>query len=314
MILASLAIGAFALPNLLNKEQYGADAIDCLEFGLVSEDLIIKETYDTSCIDVEIYCNYKKYIPEVSVSGSTLYIDSVRKGVSFFADPTGLSCTVIVYVPQKKDFEDISIHETSGNITIHRPLSAKNEIKIESTSGDITSEKGLFADTVKVSSTSGDIDLYNIDADEFKCSCTSGDLKIKKFTGETGSLNSTSGDIKAESFASEYAQFKSTSGKIGVKNLDCDYFDASNTSGGIFLELENAPSATSEISCTSGDIDLYIPMRAKFSVDVNSSSGTFRDKFNNNRMTPRDSFHQDYNGGGALIKLHTSSGEISLDY
>ena len=314
ILLASLTAGVFALPNLLKKEEFGANAIDNLAFDLSSENLKIKETYDTSSIEVEIYCNYKKYIPEVSVSGSTLYIDSVRKGVSFFPDPTGLSCTVVVYLPQKKDFDEISIKATSGDINIERAISAKEEIKIEATSGDITSEKGLFADTVKLSATSGDIDLFNIDADEFKVTCTSGDIDVKKFTGESGSLHSTSGDVKADDFASEYANFKSTSGKISVKKLDCDYFDASNTSGGIFLELTNAPAATSEASCSSGDIDIFLPVRAKFSVEASCSSGTFRDKFNNNRMNPRDNYRMDYNGGGSTIKLRTTSGDITLDY
>lgn len=314
MLIASLSAGLFALPNLLKKEQFGATAIDSLAFDLSSEELQVKETYDTTSIEVEIYCNYKKHAPEVSVSGSTLYIDSVRKGLSFFQDPTGLTCTVIVYVPQKKDFDEISIKTSSGEIEIERPLSAKNEIQISASSGEIESTGGLFADTIKISASSGDIELFNVDADELKVNTSSGDISIRKFTGGTGSLNSTSGDIKASDFASEYAEFNSTSGTISVKKLDCDYFDAKNTSGGISLELESAPAASSSLECTSGDIDLYLPMRAKFSVDVSCSSGTFRDKFNNNRMNPRDNYRMDYNGGGSTIKVRTTSGDITLEY
>ena len=143
---------------------------------------------------------------------------------------------------------------------------------------------------------------------------TSGDCTVKKFTGETGSIHSTSGDLKIEDFASEYAMFKTTSGSINVRKLDCDYFDTNSTSGSITMELKNAPAATSSIECTSGDVDIYLPVRAKFSVEASCTSGTFRDKFNNNRMNPRNNYHQDYNGGGALIKLHTTSGDITLDY
>ena len=314
MLIASLSAGLFALPNLLKKEQFGANAIDSLAFDLSSEELQVKETYDATSIEVEIYCNYKKHAPEVSVSGSTLYIDSVRKGLSFFQDPTGLTCTVIVYVPQKKDFDEISIKTSSGEIEIERPLSAKNEIQISASSGEIESTGGLFADTIKISASSGDIELFNVDADELKVNTSSGDISIRKFTGGTGSLNSTSGDIKASDFASEYAEFNSTSGTISVKKLDCDYFDAKNTSGGISLELESAPAASSSLECTSGDIDLYLPMRAKFSVDVSCSSGIFRDKFNNNRMNPRDNYRMDYNGGGSTIKVRTTSGDITLEY
>lgn len=314
MLIASLSAGLFALPNLLKKEQFGATAIDSLAFDLSSEELQVKETYDTTSIEVEIYCNYKKHAPEVSVSGSTLYIDSVRKGLSFFQDPTGLTCTVIVYVPQKKDFEDISIHVSSGDVEILRPLSAKSTITIKASSGEIKSTKGLFADTLKVEASSGDIELYNIDADDFSVHTSSGEITVEKFTGGSGSLKASSGDIKAKNFASEYADFETTSGTIYIKELDCDYFDANSTSGNITLEFPHSPAATSSVNCTSGDVELYLPMRAKFSVDVSCTSGTFRDKFNNNRMNPRDSYKMDYNGGGPVIKVQTTSGDITLEY
>ena len=314
ILLASLAAGVFALPNLLKKEQFGAAAIDELSADLSWEDITIKETYDATAIEVEVYCNHKNYAPEVSVSGSELCIESSRRKTGFFTTPTGLSCTVIVYVPQKKDFDEVNIEVSSGEINVERILSAKSRIYLGSSSGDIESEKGLFADNVIVKTTSGDIELYNIDADDFKAESTSGDIEIKKFTGGTGSVKATSGEIKIEDFASEYAEFVSSSGSISVKKLDCDYFDAANTSGGVLLELKNAPIASSKVECTSGDIDIYVPMRAKFSVDASCSSGTFRDKFNNNRMTPRDIYHMDYNGGGSTIKLQTTSGDITLDY
>ena len=312
--LTLLSFGAFALPNLLSKEEYGAAALDNLDVSLSSENIIIKETSDTSSIEVEIYCNYKRFAPEVSVSGSTLYIESVKRGSGFFVDTTGYKCTVIVYVPPKKDFDEISINASSGDINIERAISAKSDITISVSSGDITSEKGLFADNIKVSASSGDIDLYNIDADDFKAETSSGDIEIRKFTGGTGKAHSTSGDIQINDFASEYADFKSTSGSISVKKLDCDYFDAQNTSGGISLELENAPIASSLASCSSGNIDLYMPMRAKFTIEASCTSGSFRDKFNNNRMNPRDHYKMDYNGGGALINLRTTSGNITLEY
>ena len=282
-----ITISAFALPNLLKKEEFGANAIDNLEVSLSWEDIRIKETYDTSSIEVEIYCNYKKYAPEASVSGSSLYIESTKSSFNFFSSPAGLSCTVVVYVPQKKDFD----------VEIQRPLSARNEISLTASSGDIDSNSGLFADTVKITASSGDVEIFNVDADDFKTHTSSGDITVKKVTGGTGSIEASSGTIKVDDFSTEYAEF-----------------DARNTSGGITLELTNAPAASSSAECSSGDIDIYLPMRAKFTVDASCSSGTFRDKFTNNRLNPREGYHMDYNGGGPSIKLRTSSGDITLEY
>ena len=83
IIFISLTTGLFALPNLLKKEDFGANAIDNIEVNLSWENIIVKETYDNSAIEVEIYSNYKKYSPEVYVSGYNLYIDSVKKNFSF---------------------------------------------------------------------------------------------------------------------------------------------------------------------------------------------------------------------------------------
>ena len=314
LLLASLTAGVFALPNLLKKEQFGANAIDNINAELSWENIKVKETYDSTSIEVETYCNSKKNAPEISVSGSTLNIETTNKGFNFFSSPAGFSCTVVIYVPQKKDFDEITLKTTSGDIEVERILSAKREIKISSTSGDINSDEGLFADTIKISSTSGDIELYNIDADEFSTEANSADVEIKKFTGGTGKVHTTSGDIKAEDFACEYADFKSASGSITIKKFDCDYFDVKNTSGGIELDIISAPAASSVIECTSGDVDLYLPMRSKFSVDVSCTSGTFRDKFTNNRVEPRSNYTQDYNGGGAVIKIRTTSGDVTLEY
>ena len=101
LLLTSLTAGVFALPNLLKKEEFGADAIDNISANLSWEDIKIKETYDATSIEVETYCNNKRRAPEISVSGSTLYIETTNNGFNFFSSPTGFSCTVIIYVPQK---------------------------------------------------------------------------------------------------------------------------------------------------------------------------------------------------------------------
>ncbi len=317
IIFISLTTGLFALPNLLKKEDFGANAIDNIEVNLSWENIIVKDTYDNSAIEVEIYSNYKKYSPEVSVSGSTLYIDSVKKNFAFIdiaKNPTGTKCTVILYVPQKKDFDEISIKTSSGEINVERALSAKSLITLHSSSGDISSSKGLFADELKVEASSGDIELYNVDADELSVRASSGDITVEKFTGGSGSLQASSGDIKSIDFASEYALFHTSSGSIYVKKFDCDYFDAESSSGNITLDFVNSPAASSSVNSTSGDVEIYLPMRAKFSMDVSCTSGIFRDKFNNNRMNPRDSYKMDYNGGGSTIKVRTTSGDITLEY
>lgn len=305
-LLLSLASSVFALPNLLDKQEVTESSIKNLNFGLAWENLEIQETYGNT-IDVEIYSNNRKASPRIKTSGSTLYIDST----SSFA--IGTRCTVIVYIPQHKNFNEIELKASSGEITVKTLLSAQ-KIFITTSSGEIYSEQGLYADTIKLRASSGDIEANNLDANDFTAETSSGEILIKQYTGSTGTLTATSGEIEVNGFAAEYTSFKTTSGEIEVKQLDCDYFDAKSTSGEIYLELINAPLAKSSATSTSGSINIILPKDASFEVASHSNSGTLKNKFTSNKFVPRDTYYEKINGGGPLLELSTTSGSIEVEY
>jgi hypothetical protein len=305
-LLVSLASSLFALPNLLEKKEVEEASIKNLVFGLSWENLEIQETYGNT-IDIEIYSNNRKASPRVKTSGSTLYIDSVS---SF---TFGTRCTVIVYIPQHKKFNEIELKASSGEINVTTLLSAQ-KIYITTSSGEITSEQGLYADTIKLRASSGDIEANNLDANDFTAETSSGEILIKQYTGSTGTLTATSGEIEVNGFAAEYTSFKTTSGEIEVKQLDCDYFDAKSTSGEIYLELINAPHAKSSATSTSGSINIVLPKEASFEVASHSNSGTLKNKFTSNKFVPRDTYYEKINGGGPLLELSTTSGSIEVEY
>ncbi len=306
ILLISLATSVFALPNLLEKKEVSEASVKNLNFGLAWENLEIQETYSNS-IDIEIYCNNRKAAPRVKASGSTLYIDT---NSSF---TIGTRCTVIVYIPQHKKFNEIELKASSGNIQVKSLLSAQ-KIYITASSGEISSTQGLYADTIKLRASSGDIEANNLDANDFTAETSSGEITIKDYTGSTGTLTATSGEIEVNGFAAEYTSFKTTSGEIEVRKLDCDYFDAKSSSGAIYLELINAPLAKSSVRSTSGSLDIIMPENASFEVSSHSNSGSFKNKFTNNKFVPRDTYHEKINGGGPLLELSTTSGSIELEY
>lgn len=305
-LLVSLASSVFALPNLLEKKEIAESSIKNLDFGLAWENLEIQETYGNT-IDVEIYSNNRKASPRVKTSGSTLYIDSAS---SF---TLGTRCTVIVYIPQHKNFNEIELKASSGEITVKTLLSAQ-KIFITTSSGEIYSEQGLYANTIKLRASSGDIEAHNLDANDFTAETSSGEILIKQYTGSTGILTATSGEIEVNGFAAEYTSFKTTSGEIDVKQLDCDYFDAKSTSGEISLELINAPLAKSSVTATSGSINIVLPKDSSFEVASHSNSGTLKNKFTSNKFVPRDTYYEKINGGGPLLELSTTSGSIEVEY
>ena len=311
-ILSIFAFGLFAAPNFLEKKDFDHSSIKNLDFDLSWENLEVKETFDTN-ITIEVYCNDKRYAPAIKASDSTISINSKQNNFNFFSWGTGTRCTLVVYIPQGKNFKDIDIQSSSGEQKYETELRAKY-IDLSASSGDIKSEKGLFADEIKIRVSSGEIYAKNLDADTLYVEASSGDIEINQYTGGTGSIKASSGEIEVDGFAVEYAKFETSSGEITVKNLDCDYFDFSSTSGEQYASLKNAPIAKSKMQASSGDITLIVPKNADFQVDVHSSSGTFKDGFSNNKFVPRETYHERINAGGPLIEINTSSGSIELDY
>lgn len=308
--LMALTLNLFATPNLIEKKDFESASIKNLYVELASENIEIFETA-ASDFGIEIYCNNKQYIPQVKVKDSTLSIIRQKQfNISLFRYSR---CDIKLFIPQEKNFNEIEIETSSAEIDINTDLIA-GKIKISSTSGEIESNSCLYADNIKIKSTSGDINVKNLDADDIAIESSSGEIELGSYTGGTGSLRTTSGEISCEAFAAEYANFDSNSGQITIKNLDCDYFDSETTSGAQYFVLKNAPIAKSNITSTSGSIDLTVPKSANFEIEVHSNSGSFKDGFSNNKFVPRQSFHEKINAGGAVINVSTTSGSIELDY
>ena len=308
--LMALTLNLFATPNLIEKKDFESASIKNLYVELASENIEIFETA-ASDFGIEIYCNNKQYIPQVKVKDSTLSIIRQKEfNISLFRYSR---CDIKLFIPQEKTFDEIKIESSSGEIKSETNLVA-DTIKISTTSAEIELGEGLFADDIKIRSTSGDIDIHILDADNISVESNSGEIEIDSYTGGTGTVKTTSGEITIDKFGAEYAKFQSTSGEITVKELDCDYFDASTTSGSQYYSLKVAPLAKSNITSSSGSIDLTVPKSADFEIEVHSNSGSFKDGFSNNKFVPRQTFHEKINAGGAVINVSTTSGSIELDY
>ena len=243
---------------------------------------------------METYCNKKKLAPEISVSDSALCINSSNRKFTLFY-PLNFSCTVVVYVPENFEFSEVFIKSTSGDTRFESDVSAKKEIRLNSTSGNILSEGGISSENVFMDATSGDIGVEKLNCTAGKVRTTSGRVKIGECTG-----------LKTEFYA--------TSGNISVKKFTGIGFDVKTTSGNINLELTGVPEKASSVECISGNINFSIPGKSKFSVTAFCTSGSFNDRFNGNRFTPHGNFTQHYNGGGTELKIRTSSGNINLNY
>ncbi len=291
--LASIACGIVfsgaifaAERNVVFRESWNTAEVHEISTDLSSEELEISPIYGDE-VTVEISSNNMRKTPEVSFGNGLLSIKSRQNVTSF----SGLRIKVKIFVP----------HGFAPDV-----------IYAETSSGDIDVDD-VSAGTFTVRTSSGSVEMEDVNVfGEFSVRTSSGSIDADGISASRIDLNSSSGKISVEDSECEFLYGKTSSGGISAKEILADSFELSSSSGGISLSLLTEPKAESEISSSSGKINLRIPRAAVFSVSVSTNSGNFSDRINGNSFRPRGEFHSDYNGGGAEIKLSSTSGGISL--
>ena len=345
------ATNLFSLPSVLGKTDYKSSAVSHLDFNLSWENLIIQKTNSSSNVLVEVYCNKRRFAPTVKLSGSTLLIESAPSKIHFFFYEKK-ECSVIVSIPEGKEFDkvniilssgdieqidqlyasQINIQTSSGNMENINNLNAKlidlqsssgemkhidqlkaSQISIKSSSGNQKEISRLQADSITVTASSGNIFVDQILTKDAKLTTTSGNINIQNLDCTQASLSASSGNIKVSDGLTKNITLKATSGTISAKNLLADSFDVSTSSGTIGFELKDAPVSNSSISTASGTLLLSMPKNSPATIKASTSSGSFVNAFTKEKIGSHADYKNSINGGGPLISLSSSSGNITLD-
>ena len=168
----------------------------------------------------------------------------------------------------------------------------------------------------KSDSKSCEIIVYIPTRQQFKkihISSTSGTAQGDLPASEKVTAQTTSGSIKFESCITDFFDSSSTSGSITVRELTCKALSVSSLSGTIGLELQRAIGKNSSISTTSGLIFISMPENSPLTVKATTSSGSFTNSFTREKISTLVNYNREINGGGALLKLSSTSGTITLD-
>lgn len=258
-----------------------------LNVSLASESISIIETRNSD-FAIEIACNDKNRQPNVYTTDDTIEIVAKRN----FTIIPGFRCHVYLYIPEGYKFEDIDISLSSGSLE-----------------ADV-----LTSSEVYITSSSGSIKIRKIESDDkVRIKTTSGSIKINKIYADLIDLESTSGSISSDTIDTYSFDAETTSGSMEFNSFFCDSFTLQSTSGSILLDFYDVPEAKSSIETTSGSVKLFIPTDKQFSLDYNTSSGSFTDGRNGNRIRSNGSIYQPYNGGGVEIYVSTTSGSLYID-
>ena len=339
----------FALPPHLGNKTFQSSSINAFDFDLSWENVRIEPTTGND-ISVDIYCNKKSIAPSVKHSAKTLIIKTTPDlRLSFFRGKK--LCTVIVKVPANKKFDEFNIHTSSGNIYGSLSFSAE-EVHLEASSGNISMEGQIVSkDEIVIETSSGDSFVNYVQTTDLSATASSGNVTIENAVSKNASINTTSGNIiinggsstktvmeassgyiKCNNYSAETSVFETTSGNIKLQNLtsnkfkgsassgniiaenfDCKGFEISTSSGTIGLDFSSYPVSNSSVKSSSGTQYISMPKNSSITLQVSTSSGSFTNTFTNEKLASHVDYNNKINGGGAKVSFIASSGNITLD-
>ena len=170
------------------------------------------------------------------------------------------------------------------------------ELQLRSVSGDVTAH--VYAADVNIGTISGTLQITgNKQAAEMMLSVVSGDAWVRDIDGDL-TARTVSGDINIRAGKLRRTRIDTTSGDVLLRaSLESDArFEVDSTSGDLRLELCGKPEAEYELSSFSGDIVAF------------DRHGEAR-----NEHGPTSELRFKVGKGGALVRIDSLRGEISLD-
>lgn len=236
-----------------------------------------------------------------------------------------------LYITAKKEgINSYSVSNSNLKLDIYVPMNFKDNIKITTSSGDINvSNVNLY--NLNVVASSGDVKIYDLIIESLSVKTSSGEqegenLKIvnANFLSSSGNINindlfteslsveTSSGDQKFKGLESKKSSFLASSGDIEIYGSTGDV-DATTSSGDINLNYD-VFSNNITIVASSGDVDIVLPKDAEFNINANTTSGDIESSF---PVTVTGKLKNTLNGkvgnSNNTININTTSGDISIE-
>ncbi len=184
---------------------------------------------------------------------------------------------------------------------------AKFNASVTTSGGDITVSgiTGGFS----FETSGGDINLKNLNG-KVKAETSGGDIQLTEHKGNMF-LSTSGGDITCKNVIGD-VKAETSGGDIEVDQNDGRLF--AETSGGDISILYNGENKGIDASTSGGDITAKFPASFKARVRLETSGGSVKSNFDNakNIKVKRSELDAEYNGGGPLVKLETSGGDITV--
>lgn len=253
---------------------------------------------DVSGADVKVE-NWEKQEVFVKISGNEKAASKLKYDLFQEGD-------VVRVIIKKKD----SFWNWFGSnikVKVEAFVPSKYNTHVETSGGDIT-VKGITGG-FKFGTSGGDINLKNLNG-KVNAETSGGDIQLFEHIGSMY-LSTSGGDIICKNVIGD-VKAETSGGDINVDQTDGRLF--AETSGGDIVILYSGDNKGIEASTSGGDITAKLPANFKAKVHLETSGGSVESNFDNAKTTKvkRSELDAVYNGGGPVLKLETSGGDVSV--
>lgn len=231
------------------------------------------------------------------------------------SDTEGRIQQIIAHPPIEQEGNNVTIGNHHGNsdlfknITIDYDVTTPKSVTLRASTGSGSVDVSDIDGTVTATSGSGDIHAENLGA-VTKLQTGSGSIRANGIRGGSN-LQSGSGDIELHQTAPGDVHAQTGSGSVRLHGTN-GTLHAGTGSGDI--EVDGQPTVEWKLQTGSGSIRLNVGNNAKYSLNADTGSGSIRV---DQPITMQGALNKHHvvgtvNGGGAIIKAGTGSGDIVI--
>lgn len=245
------------------------------------------ESWDKQEVYLKIFGNHRaenKMKFGIEQEGEVVKVIAKKRGSFFNWFGDGISVRIEAYVPK--------------NFNAH----------VATSGGDISVAN--LAGGFKLDTSGGDVTLNNTNG-KLKAETSGGDIALTKHKGEM-ELSTSGGDILCKEVNGNL-RAETSGGDINIDLSDGKLL--AETSGGDITINYNGANKGIDASTSGGDIYITIPANFKAKAHLETSGGEITNNFSNSKSlrVKRSEVDAEFNGGGEMLKLETTGGDIIVD-
>ncbi len=274
---------------------------------------------DINTVEISVYTDNIVILPSTDDSAHISYTDT--SFVTHVLNSDNGKLSLISEGNKLKWFEYIGLNFSFDNdVELYLPESYSGSIILRSTTGKVELSDFNGIKTVDITSSTGNINLSDIEAAELYASASTGTIWVYNITADTAILSAstgsvtfsesscansltvstTTGKVKLESCTIPSLKVTVTTGSIGIYAVTCEKSaNLSSSTGSITLSDLLTKSLTAKTS--TGDVKGTLRgSESKYAITSSSNTG-------NNNLAQRTT-------GERTISIHTSTGNIHITF